>query len=445
MGLLQSVFQRQSAKLTFRHGVGYEQKQLNALAVRAFTKAIAQGFSPIEEGLVRRGINRIEIQDINGAIADFESVIQRDRTQEVAQYAVAQALFYRGKLYEQAGDRDAALNCWTAAGEHCSTYALPYYHKALHLIDKSENELAIEELSAAIAADPSMAIAYLQRGNLHNQMGNREAALIDWQYAISNDFTLARAKESLQTLQHHTYEEQLTRLLEQPLAEKNLTVEVRYKQTHLEQTHLEQTHRPQTTEDSLEISIHREAGIGINYYTLPDLIREYLVPLQLPQVSRFKLIGRVGEENRPDWTQTYELYKGQPCPPSHWQAAALAILLFPPLAVPALIQAASVKRIYKRGRYVEALNASHLVNVFSAASSIPFGFFVLLMVSYGDYGKTDPTHAQARDRTAQITNCQTETFGYDALIVESQRIAGRTVNPNACKGLSVRKRSDVDR
>ena len=354
MGLLQSTLQQQAAKAAYRRGLSYEQRQLHAQAIASFTQAIARGYAPSAEARVRRGINRIKRQDTKGAIADFEHVIYPQQSQckpstdSAVSYFVAQALFHRGNLHLNKGDSEAAWIDWAAAIDYCSTYAQPYYHRALLLVDKGDYSKARSDLDAAIAIDPSMAVAYLKRGNLRYQLGDTSGAAIDWQYAVCNDFTLESAKQSLEKLQHDTYQAQLSQVLAAPLAEKGLTAKVRYKGA--------------SSRNCLDIYVHRDTGKGVNYYTLPDLVRLHLVPLHLDSISHFRIIGQAGEATNPDWKQSYELYKGQPCPPSRWSAAILAVVLFLPLAIPAFIQAANVKRAYQKGRYVEAVNASNLAS-----------------------------------------------------------------------------------
>lgn len=368
MQFLKRMYQQQSARLMYRHGLAYEQKQSYQRAVEAFSEAIAKSCPSIAEAIVHRGVSRMQLQDTEGAIADFERVIQAEQTLESSQnFLLAQAHFYRGQLHQQSGDEAAALNHWAAAIAGCSTYSLPYYHRALVFLANGDHDCALASLNAAIEAYPLLPLAYFQRGNLRAQLGDKSGAIADLTCAIGNDFTLENAKEQLKHLQQDIEDAQLSQVLSGPLAKQKLSVKV---------------HRQG---DRLNIQIRRAAGVGINYYTLPATIREHLVPLQLDEVSQFQLISRVGEATHPDWNQAYRLYKDQPCPPSHWQSAVAAMIMFPPLAVPAFIQAAQVKSAYKKGRYVEALSASELVKVLGVASSLPFAFFWFLALSYGPY------------------------------------------------------------
>ena len=283
-----------------RRGIGYEQRQLHAQAIALFTQAIEQGYAPLAEAFVRRGISRIALQDVEGAIADFETVIQHAQTTKSASsYFVAQAWFNKGQLHSQTGNPEKALADWTTAIECCPTYGQPYYHRALYWIEAGDRHKALSDLDSAIELEPSMAIAYFQRGNLRHQLGDISGAATDWQYAICNDFTLEQAKQALEALQYDTYQDKLSQALAAPLAKKGLTVKVQHK-------------RGNNQNNCLDIYVHRAVGQGINYYTLPELIRQHLVPLYLTEVDRFRLIGKVGEATRPDWEQSYDLFDFSP-------------------------------------------------------------------------------------------------------------------------------------
>ena len=385
---LRAVYQQQSAKLVYRRGLTYEQQQSYSEAVRAFSLAIEKGYAYPADALVKRGVNRIQLKDIEGAIADFEAVIETEQSADQApSFSLAQAYHNRALLRQQASNEAGALADWSAAIAHHPTYPQPHYHRALVLLSQGHHAGALADLDAAIAADLTLAVAYLQRGNLRYQLGDIPGAAADWEYAICNDFTLDSARQQLENIQQAAYDAQLTQVLAGPLAEKGLSVKVQHKGYRL------------------DIHVHREVGTGVSYYTLPDLIRKHLVPLHLAEISHFQLIGRAGEVNRPDWNQSYDLYKGQPCPPSNWQAAISTAVMFPPFAIPAFVQAAQVKRSFEKGKYIEALRASKAVKGLCVASSVTLGVFTLLPLGYAAYDsmKENPTFKLA-EKTEQVTN-----------------------------------------
>ncbi|MGB3668671.1 MAG: tetratricopeptide repeat protein [Phormidesmis sp.] len=389
---LKSVYRQQAAKLAYRRALAYEQQQSYPQAIDAFTQAIAKGYARSFEALVRRGVNRVKVNDLEGAIADFESVIQSDASPDTSadissNLPLAQAYYQRGLLRQQRGDSLGALADWSDAIAQHPKYPQPYAQRALMLLAQGEHERALADLNSAIAANPTFASAYLQRGNLRHQLGDVLGAIADWEYAICNDFTLESAKQKIEAVHRDAYDARLTQVLAAPLTAKGLSVSVQH------------------SSHQLDIHIHREVGTGVSYYTLPDLIREHLVPLHIAEVHRFRLIGRVGKVNRPDWEQTYDLYKGQPCPPSNWQVAFSTIFLFPPFAIPAFVQAAQVKQAYNKGQYVEALRASKAVKGLCVASSVALGFFTLLPLGYAAYDsmKETPTF-KVSEEIEQTTN-----------------------------------------
>ena len=373
---IKTVCQRQVAKVMFRRGMSYAQQQDYKQAIEAFTQAIEKGYRCTAEAQVRRGISRIQLKDIEGAIADFEAIITAAETQSVTpknNLPVAQAYHYRGRLRQQSGNEAGALADWSAAIDACSHYHAPHYHRALVHLSQGLHTKALEDFDAAIQASPTMAIAYFHRGNLRHQLGDIPGAATDWELAICNDFSLEAAKQKLERIQKAAYDAQHTEVLSAPLAARGLTVKVQHSGAQL------------------DIHVHREVGTGISYYALPDLIREHLVPLHLADVTHFQLIGHVGDVNRPDWRQSYDLYKGQPCPPSNWQAAISTLFLFPPFAIPAFIQAAQVQQYYKKGQYIQALSASKAVKGLCVAGSITLGFFTLLPLGYAAYDSMKET------------------------------------------------------
>lgn len=384
---LESVYRAQAAKWMYRRGSAYEQQRSYQQAIAAFTQALDRGYPRPAEALIRRGICRIRLKDVVSAIADFETIIDVESTAEsAASFSLAQAHYYRGKLRQESGNEAGALADWSSAIAHHPTYPEPHYHRALVLLSQGCYDRALVDLDAAIEADPTLAKAYFQRGNLRYQLGNVPGAAADWEYAARIDCTLEGARQKLETVQQAAYDAQLTEVLIAPLAEKGLSVKVQHKGYRL------------------DIHVHREVGTGVSYYTLPELIRKHLVPLHLAEITHFQLIGRAGEVNRPDWDQSYDLYKGQPCPPSNWQAAISTLFLFPPFAVPAFVQAAQVKRSYKKGKYIEALRASKAVKGLCVAGSITLGVCTLLPLGYAAYDsmKETPTFklAEKVERTS---------------------------------------------
>ena len=374
-------YRQQIAKVMYRRGLSYRSHTDFKKAIEAFTQALEYGYFQSEQAQVMRGISYFENNDAQAAISDFEAIIQTSDlpTDRLSHFVVAQAHHHRGLIRQKAGNEAGALADWSAAIAHCDTYPQPHYQRALVNLSQGLHERALSDLNAAIAADPTLTLAYLERGNLRHQLGDIPGAVTDWEIAICNDFTLESAKQKLATVRQEAHDAQLSAILQPPFAEKGLTVEVNH------------------SDDRLDIHVHRKLGTGVNYFTLPQLIQQYLVPLHIAGVDQFRLIGHLEEVNRPEWDQSYDLYKGQPCPPSNWQPAFSTLIMFPPLGIPAFVQAAQVKKLYNRGQYLEALSASKAVKGLCIAGSITLGFFVLLPLGYAafDSMKETPTFSIA--------------------------------------------------
>ncbi len=396
-------YQGQAARLAYRRGFSYVRQTSHVKAIAAFTDAIEKGYFYIDKALLARGLSYVQLKDVARAIADFDTVINDEKDsccqllQSNAQFdanpnfTLAQAHHQRGLLRQKSGNEAGALADWSAAIAHWPHYPEPHYQRALAHLGQGHHSKALADLDAALTGNPTMAQAYMQRGNLRHQLGNIPEAIADWELAACNDYTLKSAQQKLASIHQATYDAKLSAVLEKPLAAKGLSAEVTHHGTQL------------------DIYIHRPLGTGVNYYTLPDLIRKHLVPLHLANVEKFQLIGHLADVSRPDWQQSYDLYKNQPCPPSNWQAAFSTLVVFPPFGIPAFIQAAQVKRLYNRGQYVEALSASKAVKGLCVAGSVTLGFCTLLPLGYAAYDsmKEEPTFRVATKQAGSQPNQQT--------------------------------------
>lgn len=392
--LLHRWCQQQAARLVYRQGRAHARQAAHPEAIAAFTEALTKGYHDSNKALFARALSRVQAKDIDGAIADFSTIIdgaldQPDkasnkvsRANAKASFLLAQTHHKRGLLRQQLGNEAGALADWSEAIAYWPNYPEPHYQRALVHLGQGHHKQAQIDLDAALEGNPTLTPAYVQRGNLRHQLGDIPGAVADWELAVCNDFGLESVKQKLAAIHQAAYDAKLSDILKAPLAVKGLSAQVNHDGSQL------------------NIHVYRQLGTGVNYYTLPDLIREHLVPLHLAAVKKFQLIGHLGEINRPEWSQSYELYKGQPCPPSNWQAAFSTLVVFPPFGIPAFIQAAQVKRFYSRGQYVEALSASKSVKGLCVAGSVTLGFCTLLPLGYVAYDsmKEEPTFRVVAER-----------------------------------------------
>ncbi|MEO0542082.1 MAG: tetratricopeptide repeat protein [Cyanobacteria bacterium P01_A01_bin.105] len=371
----QMWYQQQVAKLAYRHGCTYTHQGKYDRAIATFTQALTHHPNPAKVHTAR-GLSHWKQAERDAALADFERAIALDPSQ-------AQAYGNRGLLRYEAGDEVGALGDWQQALTLAPHYAEVYYSRALLYMAHQDHDSALKDLDQALALSPNLAEAYFHRGNLREQMGQMDQAVQDWHLAICNDLSFDETKAKLTAHQSQNALPSLTSALQQALSERQLSLQV------------------QANDYCLNITVHREVGVGISYYQLPDLIRGALVPLELADFTRFKLVGYVGDVKRPEWNQTYDLYKGQPCPPSNWQSALSAFVTCPPFGITALIYALQVQNFYKRGYYPDALRASQTVRRLSRAGAGILCGLTLIPFSYTAYTslQSEPTPPQRTARS----------------------------------------------
>ena len=352
-------YQQQTARLAYRHGCTYARQEKHDRAIATFTRALAHHPQPalVHTG---RGLSYWKQGNTASAQADFDCAIALDPKQSTA-YG------NRGLLRYETGDEAGALADWEIALRYAPNYAEVYYNRALLRVARQEYDRALVDLNQALVLSPNLAEAYFHRGNLHEQMGNLALALNDWNLAACNDLSFDETKAKLLAHQESNALPGITQSLQAVLAERQLIVQV------------------QANDYCLDITLHREVGVGVSYYGLPDVIRDCLVPLELDDFTRFRLVGYVGDIKRPEWDQSYELYKGQPCPPSNWQGALSAFVTCPPFGITALIYALQVKNFYKRGYYPDALRASKTVSRLSRVGAGILCGLAVIPLSYTAY------------------------------------------------------------
>ena len=374
-------YQHQTARLAYRHGCTHARQETHDRALATFTRALPHHPHP---ALVHtaRGLSHWKQGDKAAALADFNSAIALDSEQ-------AAAYGNRGLLRYETNATAGALADWEMALSVAPNYAEVYYNRGLLRLAAADHHRALDDLNQALLLNPNLAEAYFHRGNLHERMGNMSLALQDWRLATCNDLSLDETKARLLAYQESQALPGITQALQTVLAEQQLSVQV------------------QANDYCLDITIHRAVGIGISYYQLPDLIRDCLVPLELADFIRFRLVGHVGEVKRPEWNQTYDLYKGQPCPPSNWQGALSAFVTCPPFGITALIYALQVQNFYKRGYYPDALRASQTVSRLSRVGAGVLCGLALIPLSYTAYTslQSEPTPPQ---RTARSIDAPVE-------------------------------------
>ncbi|MEO0456845.1 MAG: tetratricopeptide repeat protein [Cyanobacteria bacterium P01_A01_bin.114] len=390
---IKNWYHRQTAKLAYRRGSNYAKQTNYQQSIDALTKALAKHPNPADI-YVMRGLSYWKLGDTAAAIADFEAALALEPTHPKAHGN-------RGLLRYESGDESGALADWATALLHKPNYAEIYYNRALVYAQQGRSADALTDFDRALALQPNWAEAYFHRGNVRSHLGDQAGALNDWEIAACNDFSFEEVKEKLKALQDSDRKEGLAQPLKEILAERKLAAQIE-----------------RVDDCCLKIVIHRQVGVGISYFTLPDLIRKTLIPLEIPGIARFQLVGTLTNPKNPgwskqEWSKEYELYKDQPCPPSNWQFALSTLVTFPPIGATALIYAAQVKKFYRQGNYPEAVHASHVAKRLCVAGTglicglvmLPLGHTALASIRDEaappertartiDYSPEKPTHIQ---------------------------------------------------
>ncbi|NEP61565.1 MAG: tetratricopeptide repeat protein [Symploca sp. SIO2G7] len=347
----QSWYARQKARLLHRRGCTLARQGNHKSAIAAFSNALIH-HPNVADVYVTRGLSYRALGQLDDARQDFMAAIDHGESP-------AAAYFQRGQLAAEQGHFEEAINDWQQAITLNPNYAKAHYQLALAYRKAASFPAALASLNRVLEINPNWATAYLERGHLRRHLDDWEGAMADWQLAMLNDPSLAsRVPAAAQTDAFAS----VKKLLQEALHPFGVTVK-----------------KHDTT---LEISLRRQVGEGVNYFRLPDQIRTLLLPLELSEITTFTLVGYVSNVRGPEWKKNYDLYKDQPCPPCHWPTALAALVTFPPMGVTALVYASQVKRFYQRGQYPDALRASKAVRRLSLVgtgamcllASLPLGY-----------------------------------------------------------------------
>lgn len=346
-------YYRQRSRLAYRRSATHLRQGNLAGAIAAVTQALPHHPYPAE-CYALRGLAHWKLGDLEAAIADYDRAIALD-PQHVVAYG------NRGLVRYEQGDTARAIADWKQALHHQPHYATAHYNLGLHYAQQGDYDLAHAALTCAIRANPNLATAYYHRGNVREALGDRDGAQHDWELAVSNDLSLAAVKEKLMTLRQARHHARLSAAVQATLP-TGIQAQVRHDGSQL------------------TVTVHRDLGVPINYFTLPNQMRTALITLGLSEVSRFQLVGYVADQTRPEWQQYYDLYRDVPCPPSYWPLALWTLLLFPPFGVLAMVYAAQVRSLYRHGHYPAAVRASNTVRavfVYSCAGVIAIATLIL--------------------------------------------------------------------
>ncbi|NEQ51656.1 MAG: tetratricopeptide repeat protein [Leptolyngbya sp. SIO3F4] len=344
-------YTRQQARLAYRRGCTLARQGNHQSAIVTLSKALAI-HPDITTVYIARGLSYRALGNLDNAHQDFVAAIDCGSNS-------ADAYFQRGQLFKEQGHTAEALNDWQRAITANPKHANAHYQIGLLQSEAGDSTAALASFNQVLSINPNWAKAYLNRGNVRQQLGDLDGAMADWQLAVLNDASLTSL---VPTVAQPDGLAPIKDLLQQSLDPVKVNVKQQGK--------------------TLEISLKRQVGEGVSYFSLPNQVRDLLLPLELSEITQFTLIGYVGNVRGPEWEKSYDLYKNQPCPPTHWPTALAALVTFPPLGATALLYASQVKRFYRRGQYPDALRASKAVRRLSLVgtgamcllASLPLGY-----------------------------------------------------------------------
>ncbi len=190
------------------------------LGVGAWQLKLPKPVSDVQQTLYQKGVNKYDAGNYEGAVEDFNQVIELDPQNALA-YNKRGDAYYRLGDYEQAKadssqaillnpqDGNAyfdrgfafyglekykeAIADYTQAIKLNSENAYPYYGRGLARSQVKDNKGAIGDFSKAIALKPEYTEAYLQRGILRRRLKLRQAAIQDFDQIIKIDPSDAKA------------------------------------------------------------------------------------------------------------------------------------------------------------------------------------------------------------------------------------------------------------
>ncbi|MDV3351901.1 tetratricopeptide repeat protein [Leptolyngbyaceae cyanobacterium CCMR0082] len=347
----QSWYARQRARLAYRRGCTLARQDNHQSAIATLSKALSH-HPDVAAVYITRGLSYRALDQLDNAQQDFIAAIECAENPAVAYFEYGQLAYAQGNMAN-------ALSNWQQAIAVNPNYARAHYQVGVIQSQVEDFDAALVSFNRALELNPNAAEAYLRRGNVRQQLSDMEGAISDWQLAVLNDPSL-------------------TELVPPPAKPDGLAPIRDLLQDALQPVEVDVKQRGK----NLEIFLKRQVGEGISYFSLPNQIRDLLLPLELSEITEFTLIGYVGKVRGPEWEKTYDLYKDQPCPPSHWSTALAALITFPPLGVTALLYAWQVRQFYRQGQYPDARRASKAVRQLSLVgtgamcllASLPLGY-----------------------------------------------------------------------
>jgi tetratricopeptide (TPR) repeat protein len=127
--------------------------------------------------------------DYDTAIADLDVALKLDPTDAVAYNWRANSYYFKAKGDKEAPEFTKALADYTRAIQYNPKYALAYNNRGVLHDIKGEQKEALADYSRAIDNDPGYARCLLNRGDLYRSWGEYQKALQDYGQALKVELT----------------------------------------------------------------------------------------------------------------------------------------------------------------------------------------------------------------------------------------------------------------
>lgn len=373
------------AILQYQRGLLFIQRMAYASAIAAFGRALRWHPHPAEV-YVMRGTAYCYSGNEAAALADYAEAIALEPDNRRAHSK-------RGLLRYAQGDEAGALADWNIAlaGNPIAGQGEASFNRAMLYLRRQDEGAALRDLDRTLAINPNHAEAYFQRGNLRDRLGDRAGAIQDWELAISNDFGQDAAKLQLQSVQLNQQQQRIsshiTQQLQALLQSDQLLVQIKIQS-------------PQIT-----VQLHRPTGLPINYRSTAEAIRSALVERPLETIHRFRMELYVQGSNFIEWSQSGEIYAGEPCPKRHWPLVSATTLLVFPVGLPAALFAWRTQQLFERGDYVRAQQTSKTAQGLCQLGLGLAGCAAIAVAGYGLYQVVRPKASKQQTQTHGIATC----------------------------------------
>ena len=154
------------------------------------------------DNLVQRGVDKIQLGNLTGAIADFNQALKVNPNDSQAYYyrgqaqrqlerspsfreAYSEVLQFRGIARLQLGDEQGAVADLNYVLRNNPNATSAYLNRGLARLGLGQTQQAINDFTGALNLEPNLAIAYHHRGFAYHLLGNKERARADWDKAAT--------------------------------------------------------------------------------------------------------------------------------------------------------------------------------------------------------------------------------------------------------------------